>query len=86
MKKIYILIGTRPNFIKVTRFKELGEAKGMEIKIIHTGQHFDTNMADVFFTQFGLQPDYFLNVKHFCIFQLYFSIHGLLFLVLNYFF
>jgi UDP-N-acetylglucosamine 2-epimerase (non-hydrolysing) len=62
MKKIYILIGTRPNFIKVTRFKELGETKGMEIKIIHTGQHFDANMADVFFTQFGLQPDYFLNV------------------------
>jgi len=62
VKKIYILIGTRPNFIKVTRFKELGEAKGMEIKIIHTGQHFDANMADVFFTQFGLQPDYFLNV------------------------
>ena len=62
VKKIFILIGTRPNFIKVTRFKELGEAKGMEIKIIHTGQHFDANMADVFFTQFGLQPDYFLNV------------------------
>jgi len=61
-KSIYILIGTRPNFIKVTRFKELGEAKGMEIKIIHTGQHFVANMADVFFTQFGLQPDYFLNV------------------------
>jgi UDP-N-acetylglucosamine 2-epimerase (non-hydrolysing) len=62
VKKIFILIGTRPNFIKVTRFKELGEAKGMDIKIIHTGQHFDANMADVFFTQFGLQPDYFLNV------------------------
>jgi UDP-N-acetylglucosamine 2-epimerase (non-hydrolysing) len=62
MKKIYILIGTRPNFIKVTRFKELGSAMGMDIKIIHTGQHFDENMADVFFTQFGLQPDYFLNV------------------------
>ena len=62
MKKIYILIGTRPNFIKITRFKELGSAMGMDIKIIHTGQHFDENMADVFFTQFGLQPDYFLNV------------------------
>ncbi len=62
MKKIFILIGTRPNFIKVTRFKELGANYNCEVKIIHTGQHFDANMADVFFEQFGLTPDYFLNV------------------------
>ncbi len=60
--KIYILIGTRPNFIKVTRFKELSLQYNCDVKIIHTGQHFDTNMADVFFEQFALQPDYFLNV------------------------
>ncbi len=65
MKKIYILIGTRPNFIKVTRFKELSAQYNCEVKIIHTGQHFDANMADVFFEQFGLQPDYFLNVGGF---------------------
>jgi UDP-N-acetylglucosamine 2-epimerase (non-hydrolysing) len=62
MKTLHILIGTRPNFIKVTRFKELSERYNCEVKIIHTGQHFDANMADVFFEQFGLQPDYFLNV------------------------
>jgi UDP-N-acetylglucosamine 2-epimerase (non-hydrolysing) len=62
MKIIYILIGTRPNFIKVTRFKELSAQYHCDVKIIHTGQHFDVNMADVFFEQFGLQPDYFLNV------------------------
>lgn len=62
MKTLYILIGTRPNFIKVTRFKELSENYNCDVKIIHTGQHFDTNMADVFFEQFGLTPDYFLNV------------------------
>jgi len=60
--KIYILIGTRPNFIKVTQFKK-GAAKNtnLEIKIIHTGQHYDHKMADVFFEQFGMDPDYFLN-------------------------
>lgn len=61
-KKLYILIGTRPNFIKVTRFKELSESYNFQVKIIHTGQHFDDNMANVFFDQFNLRPDYFLNV------------------------
>ncbi len=56
------MVGTRPNFIKVTRFKELAHRYGKEIKIIHTGQHFDENMANVFFKQFALEPDYFLGV------------------------
>lgn len=63
-KKIYLLIGTRPNFIKVTQFKRISETQfpHMEVKFIHTGQHFDANMADVFFKQLGLQPNYFLEV------------------------
>ncbi len=61
-KKLYILIGTRPNFIKVTRFKELAANYNFEVKIIHTGQHFDDNMANIFFDQFNLKPDYFLEV------------------------
>ncbi len=59
-KKIYLLVGTRPNFIKITRFKAL--SKDAAISIIHTGQHFDDNMANVFFDQFQLKPDYFLEV------------------------
>lgn len=62
-KKILIVIGTRPNFIKITQFKK--EAKkfpNLEIKVVHTGQHYDTKMADVFFEQFNLVPDYFLNI------------------------
>ena len=62
-KSIHILVGTRPNFIKVTRFKELGEKRGIEVKIIHTGQHYDQNMSKVFFEQFGLFPDYFLDLE-----------------------
>lgn len=64
MKRIVIVVGTRPNFIKVTQFKRVAEAyKNLEIKIIHTGQHFDSKMADVFFEQFNLTPDFFLNIK-----------------------
>jgi len=62
-KKILVVIGTRPNFIKVTQFKKVvSQYKNIDLKIVHTGQHFDHKMADVFFTQFNLIPDYFLNI------------------------
>lgn len=61
-KKIHILIGTRPNFIKITQFKKLA-ADSFNIKLIHTGQHFDYKMADVFFKELNILPDYFLNIK-----------------------
>jgi UDP-N-acetylglucosamine 2-epimerase (non-hydrolysing) len=62
-KRILAVIGTRPNFIKVTQFrKAVALHPGLELEIIHTGQHFDGKMADVFFEQFGLTPDHFLNI------------------------
>jgi len=63
MKKILISVGTRPNFIKVTRFKEVAvNYPDFDFVIVHTGQHYDTKMADVFFKQFGLTPDYLLEI------------------------
>jgi UDP-N-acetylglucosamine 2-epimerase (non-hydrolysing) len=63
MKKILIVVGTRPNFIKVTQFRKVAARySDIDIKIVHTGQHSDQNMADVFFEQFKLLPDYFLNI------------------------
>jgi UDP-N-acetylglucosamine 2-epimerase (non-hydrolysing) len=62
-KNILVIIGTRPNFIKVTRFNEVAaNYTNINLKIVHTGQHYDATMADVFFKQFNLTPDYFLNV------------------------
>lgn len=62
-KGILIIVGTRPNFIKVTQFKKAAlDFPSLEFKIIHTGQHYDKKMADVFFEQFNLIPDYFLNI------------------------
>jgi UDP-N-acetylglucosamine 2-epimerase (non-hydrolysing) len=63
LKRIVIVIGTRPNFIKVTQFKRHAASYGLEVLLVHTGQHFDHNMAGVFFEQFGLQPDVFLSVE-----------------------
>lgn len=61
--KLFIVIGTRPNFIKITRFRQLIQnTPGIELYVVHTGQHFDEKMADVFFRQFELEPDYFLNI------------------------
>lgn len=61
---VHILIGTRPNFIKVTQFKKLAKElfPSFKISVIHTGQHYDEKMADVFFRQFSLFPDYYLNI------------------------
>lgn len=62
--KILIVIGTRPNFIKVTRFKEVASSfYNLDIEIVHTGQHYDQKMANVFFEQFGLLPDHVLKLK-----------------------
>jgi UDP-N-acetylglucosamine 2-epimerase (non-hydrolysing) len=63
--KIYILVGTRPNFVKITQFKYCA-AKNyphLKISVIHTGQHYDEKMADIFFKQFDLQPDEYLNIS-----------------------
>lgn len=63
--KILILVGTRPNFIKVTQFKRVAAERHphMEIKIVHTGQHYSENMADVFFRQFNMWPDHYLDIE-----------------------
>lgn len=65
MKKILTVVGTRPNFIKVTQFNRYlnQPEKGLIHKIVHTGQHYDDKMSKVFFEQFGLTPDFWLNVE-----------------------
>ena len=64
MKKILICVGTRPNLIKITRFKECLVKEGLNYVLLHTGQHYDYEMNGVFFEELGLgKPDIFLNVK-----------------------
>ncbi len=63
MKKILIVVGTRPNFIKVTRFKQVAQQfPNLDVKFVHTGQHFDQKMSQIFFDQFDLRPDFMLNI------------------------
>lgn len=64
--KIALIVGTRPNFIKITQFeKELKKAdKEFEFILIHTGQHFDDKMSKVFFRQLNLKkPNFSLQTN-----------------------
>jgi UDP-N-acetylglucosamine 2-epimerase (non-hydrolysing) len=64
LKKIIIVVGTRPNFIKITQFKKnAAKYNNIEIKIVHTGQHYDDKLSNIFFEQFKMFPDYYLNIE-----------------------
>lgn len=58
MKKALISVGTRPNIIKITQFKRLAKEHAVEVKILHTGQHYDQKMAQIFYEQFDVEPDF----------------------------
>jgi UDP-N-acetylglucosamine 2-epimerase (non-hydrolysing) len=62
-KRVLIVVGTRPNIIKITQFKKHNQDNdNLEFKVVHTGQHYDEKMASSFFSQLGVLPDFFLNV------------------------
>lgn len=62
-KKIIIVVGTRPNFVKITQFKKQAVLQNIDLRIVHTGQHYDEKMSDIFLQQFGIEVDYFLNIS-----------------------
>ncbi|WP_275395077.1 non-hydrolyzing UDP-N-acetylglucosamine 2-epimerase [Spiribacter vilamensis] len=59
------VIGARPQFIKAASVSRAIHAKeGLAEVLVHTGQHFDANMSDVFFDELGIPaPDYHLGVS-----------------------
>lgn len=65
MKRIVTCVGTRPNLIKITQLhKELKHFPDFEHLLLHTGQHFDHKMNDVFFEELKLpKPDIFLGIE-----------------------
>jgi UDP-N-acetylglucosamine 2-epimerase (non-hydrolysing) len=62
--KVIQVVGARPNFMKVAPLhRAIQKLAGWTSKIVHTGQHFDAKMSDVFFTQLELpKPDFFLGI------------------------
>jgi UDP-N-acetylglucosamine 2-epimerase (non-hydrolysing) len=62
--KIVHVVGARPNFMKVAPVMSAIQRAGFaEQKLVHTGQHYDFSMSDVFFTELGMpRPDVHLGV------------------------
>ncbi len=60
--KVISVVGARPQFIKVAAISPLLRANFTEV-LIHTGQHYDPGMSDIFFQELGLvEPDVNLGV------------------------
>ncbi len=62
--KVLHIVGARPNFMKVAPVLAALRARGHIVQtLVHTGQHYDTNMSEVFFEQLGIPaPDVNLGV------------------------
>ncbi|NLP56687.1 non-hydrolyzing UDP-N-acetylglucosamine 2-epimerase [Lutibacter sp. B1] len=65
MKKIVTILGARPQFVKAAVLSRvISKHNEIEEVIIHTGQHFDTNMSAVFFDEMEIpKPTYNLNIN-----------------------
>ena len=53
-KKVLTVVGARPQFIKASPVSSAMVQHGIEEVLIHTGQHYDSNMSDVFFQELGI--------------------------------
>ncbi len=63
MNKIVTIVGARPQFIKAATVSRALAASGVKEIIVHTGQHFDENMSDVFFEEMEIpRPQYQLDI------------------------
>jgi UDP-N-acetylglucosamine 2-epimerase (non-hydrolysing) len=58
MKTLYLVAGARPNFVKIAPLVRALRAHGgsLDFKIIHTGQHYDHDLNEVFFDELDIPP------------------------------
>ena len=63
MKKICTVVGARPQFIKLAAVSRVLR-RGFQEVLIHTGQHYDHNMSEIFFEEMDIpKPDYNLGIS-----------------------
>lgn len=65
MLKVINVVGARPNFMKVAPIVEAMKRRADQFQplVVHTGQHYDRVMSDVFFSELELpEPDFYLEV------------------------
>jgi len=63
--KLITIVGARPQFIKAAAVsREIAKHSDIQELIVHTGQHFDANMSDIFFEEMSIpKPDYNLDIN-----------------------
>src|SRR5439155_14049301 len=64
-KSIFLVVGARPNFMKAAPLQQQLDRRSalFHTRIIHTGQHYDADMSDIFFQDLDLPlPDHFLGI------------------------
>ena len=62
-ERVTCIVVARPNFMKVAPAHAALAARGVQVRLVHTGQHYDAKMSSVFFDDLGMpRPDAFLDV------------------------
>ena len=62
-KPIILVVGARPNFMKIAPIYAELQSRGQELILLHTGQHYDDNMSKVFFDDVGMpKPDIYMGI------------------------
>jgi len=56
MRPVLLVAGARPNFVKVAPVLRELDRRGVPNVLVHTGQHYDPAMSDVFFDELGIRP------------------------------
>ncbi len=61
--EIILVVGARPNFMKIAPLYAELKRRGVKQILLHTGQHYDKNMSKVFFEDLGMpEPDIYLGI------------------------
>lgn len=64
MKRLLLVGGARPNFMKLAPLVRAFDCVGIRYELVHTGQHYDQLMSDIFFQELNLpKPKYALGVS-----------------------
>jgi len=60
--RVICVAGARPNYMKVKPVMDALDGRGADVILVHTGQHYDPAMSDVFFADLGIRaPDHYLG-------------------------
>ena len=63
MNPIILVVGARPNFMKIAPIQKELDSRGIPNILLHTGQHYDDNMSKVFFDDLNMKkPDIYLGI------------------------